>query len=131
MLFHKIRYDMKQVKRNKKQIKDASREIHVMLKRAVNTKVPVILDSIENTMNPELIHLTEEDLDQYSFEILNSSEKNISSISDAKNHVRLNRAVNAFRKAGIAANTYSHIGYYQVPLNEEKENDGKKYRYML
>ncbi len=121
---------MKQVIKNKRQVKDASREIHTMLKRAINTKVPVIIDTPPTAMNPQLVHLSEEDLDMYNFEILNSTDKNITPIAQAKNNIRFNRAVNAFRQAGIAANTYSHIGYYQIPQSED-DNSAKQYKYIL
>ena len=81
-------------------------------------------------MNPQLVHLSEEDLDMYNFEILNSTDKNITPIAQAKNNIRFNRAVNAFRQAGIAANTYSHIGYYQIPQRED-DNSAKQYKCIL
>lgn len=125
---------MKQVKRNKKQNKDVSREIQVMLKRAVNTHVPVIIDTPPVCMNPKMIHLTQDELDLYNFEMINSNDKNITPIAQAKDNIRFNRAVNAFRQAGIPANTYTHIGYYQIPQEEDESEEKaktKKYRYIL
>ena len=62
---------MKQTNKKKRQVKDVSREIQSMLKRAINTRIPVIIDTPPNTLAPELIHLTSEELDLYNFEIIN------------------------------------------------------------
>lgn len=117
------------MRREKKQQRNVTGEIQSMLKKAINTHVPVIVDTPPTSMSPESIHLSKEELDLYNFEMANSSECNISLISKAKESVRFNKAVNAFRQAGVPANSYTHIGYYQIPSTEEDKT--KKYRYLL
>ncbi|MEG1616882.1 MAG: hypothetical protein RR202_08560 [Bacteroidales bacterium] len=122
---------MKQSIRNKrKQGKDVSRELQVMLKRAVNTKVPVIVDTPPSVMVPKAVHLSQEELDLYNFEMVKSANMNITPIPQARESVRFNKALNAFRQAGVQANTYTHIGYYQIP-KEDEDDRVKQYRYML
>lgn len=117
------------MRREKKQQRNFAGEIQSMLKKALNTHVPVIIDTPPTPMIPKTVHLTQEAFELYNFEMLNSSECNISLISKARESVRFNKAVNAFRQAGIPANAYSHIGYYQVPGTEDEKI--KKYRYIL
>lgn len=117
------------MKRDKQQQRNVAGEIQSMLKKAINTKVPMIVDTPPTTMMPQTIVLTKEHLDLYNFEMVNSSECNISLISKARDSVRFNKAVNAFRQAGYPANSYTHIGYYQIPANENETL--KKYRYLL
>lgn len=120
---------MKQTKNRKKQQRDVGRELQVMLKRSLNTKVPIIIDTPPQAMVPKTVHLTADELEQYNFEMLNCTDMNLTPIGQARENIRFNRAINAFRQAGVAANTYTHIGYYQVP--SEAEEEVKKYKYFL
>lgn len=117
------------MRREKKQQRNVAGEIQSMLKKALNTEVPIIIDTPPCSMSPKTIQLTKEALDLYNFEMVNSADCNISLISKARDSVRFNKAVNAFRQAGIPANSYTHIGYYQIPATEEDTQ--KKYRYIL
>ena len=117
------------MRREKRQPRNYVSEIQSMLKKAVNTQVPMLLDTPPNRMTPQLIQLTTEDMSLYQSEMSASGECNVSLISKARDSVRFNRAVNAFRQAGIPANSYSHIGYYQIPNTQEDQP--KQYRYML
>lgn len=117
------------MKKIKKQSRNVAGEIQSMLKKALNTHVPVITDTPPSSMAPKTVHLTQEALDLYNFEMQKSTDCNITLISKARDSVRFNKAVNAFRQAGIPANSYSHIGYYQIPTAENESI--KKYRYML
>lgn len=120
--------------------RDVGHEIEVMLKRSLNTKLPVIVDAPPTLMKPKHIDFNQEELELYNFELVESLDKNIMPIARAKENIRLNKAVNAFMQAGIPANTYTHIGYYQIPnINEKFSSDKdettynavKKYRYFL
>ncbi|MEG1586643.1 MAG: hypothetical protein RR346_07195 [Bacteroidales bacterium] len=117
------------MRREKKQQRNVAGEIQSMLKKALNTQIPVIIDTPPSAMNPKTVHLSKEAFDSYNFEMVNSADCNISPISKARDSVRFNKAVNAFRQAGIPANSYTHIGYYQIPTTEE--DTSKRYRYML
>lgn len=117
------------MKREKKQPRNFAGEIQSMLKKALNTHVPVIVDTPPSPMVPKTVHLTHEAYESYHFEMSNSADCNLSEISKARESVRFNKAVNAFRQAGVQANSYSHIGYYQIPGTEE--DTIKKYRYIL
>ncbi len=117
------------MRREKKHARNYVTEIQSMLKKAVNTQVPMLVDTPPNRMDPQMIRLTTEDMSLYQSEMSISKECNISLISKSRDSARFNRAVNAFRQAGIPANSYSHIGYYQIPSNEE--NQPKQYRYIL
>ena len=117
------------MKKEKKQPRNVVGEIQAMLKKAVNTSVPMIIDTPPETMAPQAQVMSKEDLDSYNFEMLHSCDCNICPISKAKESVRFNKAVNAFRHAGFPANSYTHIAYYQIPSNGNEML--KKYRYVL
>lgn len=120
---------MKKVKKTTKQMQNVAGTMQSMLKKAINTHVPMITDTPPSTMSPKTVHLTPETFDLYNFEMQKSEECNMTLISKSRDHLRFNKAVNAFRQAGIPANSYSHIAYYQIPATENEKL--RQYRYML